>query len=83
MKTVFATTTAPGHVNPMLAADAARRHPVRTSITTGITYVLAHGREFRLIDTCSEILRAIDEVSQNSAGSIGVKKVNEKLIYSP
>ena len=39
MKTVFATTTAPGHVNPMLAANAARRHPVRTSITTGITYV--------------------------------------------
>jgi hypothetical protein len=34
-------------------------------------------REFRAIDTCSEILRAIDEVSQNSVGSIGVKKVNE------
>jgi MGT family glycosyltransferase len=33
--------------------------------------------EFRLTDTRSEILRAIREVSQNSAGSIGVKKASE------
>jgi MGT family glycosyltransferase len=55
------------------------RDAVRTVLDTDKYRLRASfmAEEFRLIDTRSEILRAIRQVSQNSAGSIGVKKVNE------